>query len=214
MDKLNIAILPVTSFQQNCTFIWNDNDNHGVVIDPGGDFERIKEAIDQSGILVDQILLTHGHLDHVGAAMKLKEYLDVEIIGPHEDDKFLCDSVAETASKYGIGEGFDNVYPDQWLKEGDTVTIGGAQFDVYHCPGHAPGHVIFYNDDRKFAHVGDVLFRGSVGRTDLPGGDHETLIASIKNKLFPLGDDVNFICGHGPGGNFGEERRTNPFLQG
>lgn len=214
MDKLNIAILPVTSFQQNCTFIWNDNDNHGVVIDPGGDFERIKEAIDQSGILVDQILLTHGHLDHVGAAMKLKEYLDVEIIGPHEDDKFLCDSVAETASKYGIGEGFDNVYPDQWLNEGDTVTIGGAKFDVYHCPGHAPGHVIFYNEERNFAHVGDVLFRGSVGRTDLPGGDHETLIASIKNKLFPLGDDVNFICGHGPGGNIGEERRTNPFLQG
>ena len=213
MIRLKIGIVPVTAFQQNCALIWNEDTSKGVVVDPGGDVPNIQSAIEQAGIQVDNILLTHGHLDHVGGAMELKEALGVEIIGPHIDDKPICESVEETAQKYGLGDAMKNCTPDRWLEEGETVSIGGADFEVYHCPGHAPGHVIFYSAAHKFAHVGDVLFKGSVGRTDLPGGDHDQLIASIKNKLLPLGDDVNFLCGHGPGGTLGEERRTNPFLQ-
>ena len=213
MEKLNIGIVPVTAFEQNCTLIWNEETKSGVVVDPGGDVPRIMQGIEQTGMKVDQILLTHGHLDHVGGAMELKEKLGVEITGPHLADEFLCSSVEKVAESYGLPGTFRSVVPDKWLEEGDVVQIAGFDFDVYHCPGHAPGHVIFYSDQHKFAHVGDVLFRGSVGRTDLPGGDHEQLIASIKNKLLPLGDEVGFICGHGPGGNLGEERKTNPFLQ-
>lgn len=213
MEKLNIAIVPVTPFEQNCTLIWNEGTKSGVVIDPGGDVPRIMQAIEQSGMKVDNILLTHGHIDHVGGAMELKAKLNVDIIGPHKDDEPLCSGVEKVAEMYGLPGHFRSVVPDQWLNEGDTVNIAGHEFSVYHCPGHAPGHVIFYSEQHKFAHVGDVLFRGSIGRTDLPGGDHQQLIDSIKNKVLPLGDDVSFICGHGPGGNFGEERRTNPFLQ-
>lgn len=213
MPKINIAIVPVTPFEQNCTLIFDEETRKGVVIDPGGDLERIMGAIDETGIKVETILLTHGHLDHVGAAEALKEKLGVEIVGPHVDDKPLCESVETVAANYGMNEGFRNVSPDRWLEEGDTVSIAGVEFNVLHCPGHAPGHVVFYNADLKFAHVGDVLFRGSVGRTDLPGGDHDALIASIRNKLLPLGDDVQFICGHGPASTIGEERATNPFLQ-
>jgi len=212
MSKINIAIIPVTAFEQNCTLIWQDGEKHGVVIDPGGDAVRILEFIRENEIIIDHILLTHGHLDHVGAAMELKAELGVEIIGPHIDDKSLCERVEIIAANYGMGDGFKNVEPDRWLKEGETVEIAGYTFNVLHCPGHAPGHVVFYNDELKFAHVGDVLFKGSVGRTDLPGGNHEQLIASIKDKLLPLGDDMQFICGHGQGGSIGEERKTNPFL--
>lgn len=213
MSDLKIAIVPVTPFQQNCTLIWDDRDKSGVVIDPGGDIENIYEAIGETGMRVETILITHGHLDHVGAAMELKERLGVEIIGPHIDDKPLCDSVETVAASYDLPGAFYNVTPDRWLNEGDTVNIAGFEFSVLHCPGHAPGHVVFFSKELNFAHVGDVLFQGSVGRTDLPGGDHDALIASIKNKLLPLGDDVNFICGHGPGSTFGEERQTNPFLR-
>jgi len=213
MEKLKIGIVPVTAFEQNCTLIWNEETRSGVVVDPGGDVPRIMQGIEQTGVQVDQILLTHGHLDHVGGAMELKEQLGVDIVGPHKADQFLCNSVEEVAAGYGLPGTFKNVIPDQWLAEGDVVNIAGAEFDVYHCPGHAPGHVIFFSQQHRFAHVGDVLFRGSVGRTDLPGGDHEKLIDSIRNKLLPLGDDVSFICGHGPGGTLGEERKTNPFLQ-
>ncbi len=213
MDNLKIGIVPVTPFEQNCTLIWNEASKSGAVVDPGGDVPRIMQGIEQSGMQVEKILLTHGHLDHVGGAAELKEKLGVDIIGPHKADEFLCKSVEETAKSYGLPGTFSSVTPDKWLDEGETVEIGGFPFDVYHCPGHAPGHVIFFSEQYKFAHVGDVLFRGSVGRRDLPGGDHEQLIDSIKTKLLPLGDDVSFICGHGPGGIFGEERSTNPFLQ-
>lgn len=212
MGKLSAAIVQVTPFQQNCTLIWDDESMKGVVIDPGGDVERIVSAIEEVGITVEEILLTHGHIDHAGGAEELKRRLKVEITGPHRDDRQLLEGIASQAEMFGVPGSAANAYPDRWLEEGDTVSIGGHEFEVFHCPGHAPGHVVFFNREARFAHVGDVLFRGSVGRTDLPGGDHSALIASIKEKLLPLGDDITFICGHGPGGNFGEERRTNPFL--
>ena len=213
VESFKVGIVPVTAFEQNCTLIWNDEDKKGVVIDPGGDVPRIRQAIDETGISVEIILLTHGHLDHVGGAMELKRELGVEIIGPHIDDKPLCEGVEKVAEMYGLGGQYHNVSPDRWLSEGDTLEIAGVTFNVLHCPGHAPGHVIFHSTEMKFAHLGDVLFRGSVGRTDLPGGDHDTLINSIKNEVLPLGDDVSFICGHGPGSTIGHERQTNPFLQ-
>jgi len=214
MSKLNIAIVPVTPFEQNCTLMWDEDTKRGVIIDPGGDTDRIREAVNEIGMEVEQVLLTHGHLDHVGGAMEIKADYDVRIVGPHIDDKVLCDAVETVAAHYNMPDTFKNVSPDQWLKEGDTIDIAGFKFDVLHCPGHAPGHVVFFSPELNFAHVGDVLFSGSVGRSDLPGGNHEELIRSIKTKLMPLGDDVTFICGHGPGSTFGEERINNPFLQG
>ncbi|WP_281435913.1 MBL fold metallo-hydrolase [Oricola nitratireducens] len=209
---LNALIIPVTAFQQNCTVLYDAETKHGVVVDPGGDVAHIREALDKNGITVDAIWLTHGHIDHAGGAMELKDALGVEIIGPHKDDKMLLDKLEDQARMFGVEADVRNVTPDRWLEDGDTVSFSGHEFEVLHCPGHAPGHVVFYNRAAGFAHVGDVLFRGSIGRTDLPGGDHAALIASIKTKLFPLGDETGFICGHGPGGRFGEERRTNPFL--
>ncbi|MFZ2099901.1 MAG: MBL fold metallo-hydrolase [Oricola sp.] len=209
---LNAMIIPVTAFQQNCTVLFDTETKHGVVVDPGGDVAQIREALDKNGITVDAIWLTHGHIDHAGGAMELKEALGVEIVGPHEADKPLLDGLERQALMFGVSDRVRNATPDRWLKDGDTVSFAGHDFEVLHCPGHAPGHVVFFNREAGFAHVGDVLFRGSIGRTDLPGGDHATLIASIRNKLFPLGDNIGFICGHGPGGQFGEERRTNPFL--
>ena len=213
MSKLNIAIVPVTEFQQNCTLMWNEDDNRGVVIDPGGDVQQIEAAIAETGMHAETILLTHGHLDHVGGAQELKDRLNARIVGPHLNDKELCEGVEKIAEAYGLGGQFNSVTPDQWLSEGDTVAIGGYDFDVYHCPGHSPGHVIFHSPELKFAHVGDVLFHRSIGRTDLPGGNHDQLISSIKTKLLPLGDEVGFVCGHGPGGTLGDERANNPFLQ-
>ncbi len=210
--RLQVAIVPVTPFQQNCTLIWDSETKCGVVIDPGGDVERILDAVKQTGMTVERILLTHGHIDHAGGAEALKSALGVELVGPHEADKGLLSSIEKQAEMFGVPGGFRNAYPDRWLEEGDTVEIGGHPFMVLHCPGHAPGHIVLVNEAARFAHVGDVLFNGSIGRTDLPGGDHEALIASIKEKLLPLGDDISFICGHGPGSSFGHERQTNPFL--
>ncbi|QKV17121.1 MBL fold metallo-hydrolase [Oricola thermophila] len=211
--KLNALIIPVTAFQQNCTVLFDTESKHGVVVDPGGDIDHIQEALEKNGIVVDAIWLTHGHIDHAGGAMELKETLGVEIIGPHEADKMLLDGLEDQARMFGLPAGtVRNAAPDRWLEEGDVLSFAGHEFEVLHCPGHAPGHVVFYNRAAGFAHVGDVLFRGSIGRTDLPGGDHAALIASIKEKLLPLGDNIGFICGHGPGGQLGEERRTNPFL--
>lgn len=211
MGQLNAGIVPVTPFQQNCTILFDMDDKHGVVVDPGGDIDKVLAVLKDNAISAGAICITHGHIDHAGGAMELKEALGVEIIGPHEADKSLLDNLENQGKRYGIA-GARNCVPDRFLAEGETVSFGGHVFEVLHCPGHAPGHVVYYNRAAKFAHVGDVLFRGSVGRTDLPGGDHTALIASIKDKLLPLGDDIGFICGHGAGGRFGEERRTNPFL--
>ena len=184
----------------------------GAVFDPGGDVARILEVVAEIGFTVEKILLTHGHFDHAGGAAELKEKLGVPIEGPHEADRFLLDSLAETGAEYGI-LGARNVTPDRWLDEGDSVSFGPFSFAVRHCPGHAPGHVVFINEQLRIAQVGDVLFKGSVGRTDFPYGDHDALIGAIKTKLLPLGDDMSFICGHGSPSTFGEERRTNPFIQ-
>jgi hydroxyacylglutathione hydrolase len=207
------GIIPVTPFQQNCTLIWDDATKIGAVVDPGGDLDRIEAAIREQGVQVEKILLTHGHVDHAAGADELRARLGVPIEGPHQADKFLLDSLPETAANYGLA-GARAVTPDRWLDEGDSVTVGGLGFDILHCPGHSPGSVVFVSRDARFALVGDVVFKGSVGRTDLPGGNHEQLIRAIMEKVLPLGDDVAFIPGHGPTGTLGEERASNPFLQG
>ncbi len=212
MSSLKTTILPVTPLQQNCTLMFDEETMAGAVFDPGGDVARILEVVAEIGFTVEKILLTHGHFDHAGGAAELKEKLGVPIEGPHEADRFLLDSLAETGAEYGI-LGARNVTPDRWLDEGDSVSFGPFSFAVRHCPGHAPGHVVFINEQLRIAQVGDVLFKGSVGRTDFPYGDHDALIGAIKTKLLPLGDDMSFICGHGSPSTFGEERRTNPFIQ-
>jgi glyoxylase-like metal-dependent hydrolase (beta-lactamase superfamily II) len=206
------AIVPVTPFQQNCTLIWDEASKAGAVVDPGGDLDHIQKAIAQAGMTVEKILLTHGHIDHAGGATELKEILGgVPIEGPHQADKFLLDNLATQAVGFGL-EGVRHVTPDRWLTEGEGVSAAGASFSVFHCPGHSPGSVVLFNAVQRFALVGDVLFRGSIGRTDFPYGDHAALIAGIKTKLLPLGDDIVFICGHGPMSTFGDERQSNPFL--
>lgn len=211
--KAGAIIVPVTLFEQNCTIIWDEPGKKAVVIDPGGDVPKILEAIKQTGVTVEKIWLTHGHIDHVGGAAELRDALKVPIEGPHLADKYLLENVVESGARFGM-TGVRNFEPDRWLDEGDIVSIGGLTFDILHCPGHSPGSVVFFNKALRFAHVGDVLFAGSVGRTDLPGGSHATLINSIMTKLLPLGDDVGFICGHGAGSSIGQERMTNPFITG
>lgn len=208
---LKAAIVPVTPFQQNCTLLFDEDSRRGVVVDPGGDLAAIQDAIGQIGMTVDEILLTHGHLDHAGAADELKAVLGVKITGPHAADRFLLEGIEGQARAYGL-LGLKNAHPDRWLVEGDTVTVAGVTFDVLHCPGHSPGSVVFVSKAQGIALVGDVLFQGSIGRTDFPYGDADALITAIRTKLFPLGDDIVFICGHGPASTFGDERRTNPFV--
>jgi len=211
--KAGAAIIPVTPFQQNCTLLWCETTKKAVVVDPGGDVPEILAAIEQAGVKVEQIWLTHGHIDHVGGAAELRDALKVPIEGPHVADKFLLDNVVNSGRTFGM-TGVRDFTPDRWLDDGGTVSIGELRFAILHCPGHSPGSVVFFNAEMRFALVGDVLFAGSVGRTDLPGGNHATLIESITTKLLPLGDDVGFICGHGPGSSIGQERLTNPFLTG
>ena len=212
MGQLSAIIVPVTLFQQNCTILFDADTRQGVVVDPGGEVDKIAAAIASNGITIEAVWLTHGHLDHAGGAMQMKERHSVSIIGPHAADKFILDNIEVASAAYGAAGLMFNCTPDQFLAGGETVSFGEHVFEVLHCPGHSPGHVVFYNRAAGFAHVGDVLFHGSIGRTDFKGGDHAALISSIKDKLLPLGDEVGFICGHGPGGKFGEERRTNPYL--
>jgi glyoxylase-like metal-dependent hydrolase (beta-lactamase superfamily II) len=211
--KAGATVIPVTPFRQNCTLLWCEATRDAVVIDPGGDVPLIRRTIEKTGVSVKQIWLTHGHVDHVGGAAELRDALKVPIVGPHIADQFLLDLVIESGRNYGM-TGMRNFAPDRWLEEGNSVKIGELEFDILHCPGHSPGSVVFLNREMGFAHVGDVLFNGSIGRTDLPGGNHATLIKSITEKLLPLSDDVAFICGHGPGSSIGHERRSNPFLIG
>ena len=207
---LRAAILPVTAFQQNCTLLWDDVTKVGSVVDPGGDLDDVQKAIAELGIKIEKIVLTHGHIDHAGGAKALREALGVEIEGPHVADRFLLDNLAKQGAAYGIPA--DPVTPDRWLEEGETITIAGHTFEVLHCPGHSPGSVVFVNRPHRLILMGDVLFRGSIGRTDFPYGDHAALINAITTKLLPLGDEFAFICGHGPTSTIGEERRSNPFL--
>jgi hydroxyacylglutathione hydrolase len=212
MSDFAIQVVPVTPFEQNCSLAWSETTKHGVVVDPGGDLPRIREAIAAAGITIDKIVLTHGHIDHAGEAAALAAELGVPIEGPHRDDKPLLDNLAQQGRQYGL----DNaraVTPDRWLEEGSTVDMAGMPFEVLHCPGHSPGSVVLVSKELRFAFMGDVLFQGSVGRTDLPGGSQTTLIDAIRTKLLPLGDDVAFLPGHGPGSTIGHERLTNPFLQ-
>ncbi len=212
MAELSIQIIPVTPFQQNCALIWNPQTMKGAVIDPGGDVEKITAAVKANGVMVETIFLTHGHLDHAAGAMDLAQALNVKIIGPGIEDKFLLDTLPEQAIRFGV-HGLKAVTPDQWLKEGETISIGGETFDVLHCPGHTPGHVVFINKPAKFGILGDVLFRNSIGRTDFEYGNHDQLITAIKQKLLPLPDDFAFICGHGTSSTIGAERKSNPFIQ-
>jgi glyoxylase-like metal-dependent hydrolase (beta-lactamase superfamily II) len=211
VPDVRAAIIPVTPFQQNCTLLWCDKTKKAAVVDPGGDLDRIHQAIAQSGVTVEKIILTHGHIDHAGGAAELREELGVPVEGPHEADDFLLQRLADQGRAYGFEA--RPVTPDRWLNEGDTVSVGDLTLEVLHCPGHSPGSVVLVSRSQRFALVGDVLFQGSVGRVDLPGGDGKALIRSIKDKLLPLGDDIAFICGHGPTSTLGQERQTNPYLQ-
>lgn len=219
MPDLKVAVVPVTAFQQNCTLLTDPDTGLTAIVDPGGDADAILAALDAGKLNASAIWLTHGHLDHAGGAAELAEKLDarpgrdkIEIIGPDRRDEMLLQTIGEQAKLYGLG-GLRSVEPARYLKEGDTLAIGPHVFEVLHCPGHTPGHVVFFNRAARFAQLGDVLFRGSVGRTDFPYGDHEALIEAIKTKILPLGDDVRFVCGHGPTSSIGAERATNPFIR-
>jgi hydroxyacylglutathione hydrolase len=208
-----VAIIPVTGFQQNCSLIYNDETKMGAVVDPGGDIERIMGAIQKSGVTIEKILLTHGHIDHAGGAAELREKLGVKIEGPHKGDLPLLQNLPASGARFGILDA-RAVEPDRFLDEGDTVDAAGFTFSIHHAPGHSPGSVVFFSANNRFALMGDVLFKNSVGRTDLPGGSHETLLKSIREKVLPLGDDVMFLPGHGQPSTIGEERVNNPFLNG
>jgi glyoxylase-like metal-dependent hydrolase (beta-lactamase superfamily II) len=219
MGKMQVGVVQVTPFSQNCTLIWDDDTKQAVVIDPGGDVPRILEAIRQLGLDVGAIWITHGHLDHAAGVPELAAALNarpdhptIAVLGPDQRDAPLLQALAQQGAMFGV-HGLQNVTPDRWLTEGEQVQVGPHVFDVLHCPGHTPGHVVFVNHAAKFAQVGDVLFQNSVGRTDFPYGDHAALIDAIKTKLLPLGDEYGFVCGHGPNSTIGAERRQNPFIQ-
>jgi len=210
---MKYRIIPVTPFQQNCTLLWCEQTGKAAVVDPGGDLPRIKAAVAEEGVVLEKILLTHAHIDHAGGTAALARELGLTIEGPEREDQFWIEGLPQQSKMFG----FPNVEvftPDRWLEDGDRVSFGEVELQVIHCPGHTPGHVVFYHAESSLALVGDVLFQGSIGRTDFPRGDHATLIRSIKEKLLPLGDEIAFIPGHGPMSTFGQERKTNPFIAG
>ena len=210
VPPLKVAIIPVTPLQQNCTLVWCTRTMRGAFVDAGGDLARLREAVAKTGVTIEKLLVTHGHIDHCGATGAFARELGVPIEGPHEADRFWIARLDDDGRKYGIaGEVFE---PDRWLGDGDTVTIGECVLDVVYCPGHTPGHVVFFHAPSRFAIVGDVLFQGSIGRTDFPLGNHQDLIDSITQKLWPLGHDVTFVPGHGPVSTFGRERQTNAYV--
>ncbi len=208
---MKIRVIPVTPFQQNCSMLICEPSKVAAVVDPGGELDRIIAIANEEQVEIKKIFLTHAHIDHAGGAAELSEKLAIPIEGPHRDDQFWIDMLEEQARMFNF-PAVRPFQPDRWLSQGDTVEIGQISLDVYHCPGHTPGHVVFYQSGLQIAIVGDVLFQGSIGRTDFPKGDHATLIRSIREKLWPLGDEVQFLPGHGPGSTFGYERLTNPFL--
>ncbi len=209
--SLHAAIVPVTPFQQNCSILWCDQTHRAAIVDPGGDLERIDAVIKQQGLTIEKILLTHAHIDHAGATAELARRAQVPIEGPHHGDQFLIDALPTQGKNYGF-EYAEAFVPNRWLQQGDVVTVGNETLEVRHCPGHTPGHVVFFHRGAQLAVVGDVLFQGSIGRTDFPGGNHDALIQSIRDNLFPLGDDVRFVPGHGPMSSFGQEKQTNPYV--
>lgn len=210
---MKVAVVPVTSYQQNCSLIMCEETHKVAAVDPGGDLAQLEAQIAAMGGTLDVVLLTHGHMDHCSQARVFADRHGVQVIGPHKEDKFWLDMLPETCARVGFppAEAF---VPDRWLDDGDTVSFGNISLRVLHTPGHTPGHVVFYHEGQKLAFVGDVIFQGSIGRTDFPRGDFETLINSINNKLFPLGDEVTFVPGHGPLSTIGEEKRSNPFMSG
>ncbi|UTW48651.1 MBL fold metallo-hydrolase [Bacterioplanoides sp. SCSIO 12839] len=211
MSALSVAVVPVTAFAQNCTILMCNNTKQAAIIDPGGDISKIKQQLDKMGASASKILLTHAHIDHAGGTAELAKELNLPIEGPHKGDLFWIEGLPQQSAMFGF-PAVETFTPDRWLDDHDEVQVGELTLQVIHTPGHTPGHVVFYNPENKLAFVGDVLFNGSIGRTDFPQGNHPELIASIREKLFPLGDDIEFICGHGPNSTFGHERQTNPFV--
>jgi len=208
---MKVEIIPVTAFEQNCSLVWDETTMEGALVDPGGDRERILDRVAHHGVKLTKILVTHGHLDHASAVAGLARDLKLPIEGPEREEAFWIDQLPAQAARYGFPEA-EAFTPDRWLEQGDQVHVGTMTLDVVHCPGHTPGHVVFVHAGARIAFVGDVIFQGSIGRTDFPRGDHETLIRSIREKLFPLGDDITFVPGHGPVSTFGRERKFNPFV--
>ena len=208
---MKVLLVPVTPFQQNCSIIVCEKTNRCAVVDPGGDLDQILAAVAKTGATLEKILLTHGHIDHCGGTAELKRQTGVPVEGPQKEETFWIDQLPEQGTRFGFPR-LEAFTPDRWLEDGDTVTVGELLLEVRHCPGHTPGHVVFFERGERIAFVGDVIFQGSVGRTDFPRGDSATLVRSITQKLWPLGDDVTFVPGHGPTSTFGEERRSNPFV--